>query len=131
MAERRSAERRIFEKRPAEPSPKRDRRAEERRESPRIPMQFLVRDIDEGGSYQEREGDLSVGGIHWRGRYPPEGKHVEVRFRLPGVPKEIRARCEIIRIEQEGGGIGFHVRFTELSVESELAIARFIDEHAR
>jgi len=90
-------------------------------------MQFLVRDLAEGGSYQEREGDLSVGGIYWAGRYPPEGAEVEVRFRLPQEAKEIRAQAEIIRIDQGDGGIGFHVRFTELDIESELAIARFLD----
>jgi uncharacterized protein (TIGR02266 family) len=91
-------------------------------------MHFLVRDMEEGGSYQEREGDLSLGGIFWKGRYPPEGTRVEVRFRLPQIPREVRAHGEIIRIEDEGGDIGFHVRFTELDVESELTIARFLEE---
>jgi hypothetical protein len=127
MAERRSTERRIIEKRPADVAPRRDRRAEERRESPRVPMVFLVRDLEEGGSYVEAHGDLSLGGLYWTGRYPPEGKAVDVRFRIPRVPREIRARGEIIRIEQEGGGVGFHVRFTDLDVDSELEIARFLD----
>lgn len=127
MAERRASERRIVEKRPSDPKPSRDRRGGERRDSPRVPMHFLVRDLREGGSYQEREGDLSLGGIRWSGRYPPEGTEVEVRFRLPRTPREIRARGEIIRLEQEDGGIGFHVRFTELEVESELTIARFLE----
>src|SRR5579863_4892572 len=120
MAERRASERRVIEKRPTDAEVSRDRRGGERRDSPRVPMQFLVRDSREGGSYQEREGDLSLGGIHWKGRYPPEGSEVEVRFRLPRTPREIRARGEIIRLEEDGGGIGFHVRFTELDVESEL-----------
>jgi hypothetical protein len=90
-------------------------------------MTFLVRDVAEGGSYQERQGDLSVGGIHWTAKFNPEGSEVEVRFRLPREPKEIRARGEIIRLEAEGGGIGFHVRFTHLDVEGELAIARYLE----
>ena len=93
-------------------------------------MTFLVRDLEEGGSYHEREGDLSIGGIYWTGRYPPQGSLVEVRFRLSGVSKEIRAKAEIIRLSERGGGIGFHVRFTEVDLDSELAIARFIDEAA-
>jgi hypothetical protein len=102
-------------------------RNDERRVSPRVPMTFLVRDLAEGGSYLEREGDLSLGGIYWKGRYPPFGTQVEVRFRLPGVPKEIRARGEIIRVMEKGRELDFHVRFTDLDVADELAMARHID----
>src|SRR5688572_17746884 len=93
-----------------------DQRGDERRDSPRVPMRFLVRDVVEGGSYLEREGDLSLGGIYWKGKYPPFGTQVEVRFRLPGVPKEIRARGEIIRVMEKGHDLDFHVRFVELDV---------------
>jgi hypothetical protein len=101
---------------------------DERRDSPRVSMQFLLRDVAEGGSYVEREGDLSIGGIYWRGKYPPHGTDVEVRFRLAGVPKEIRAKGEIIRVMDRGNNIDFHVRFVELDVAAELAIARHIDD---
>lgn len=94
-----------------------------------MPMHFLVRDIAEGGSYVERDGDLALGGIYFKGKYPSVGKEVEVRFRLPGVPKEVRAKGEIIRVADQGGkGIDFHVRFVELDVESELAIAKHLDD---
>lgn len=106
-------------------------RGDERRESPRVPMTFLVRDVVEGGSYLEREGDLSLGGIYWKGKYPPFGTQVEVRFRLPGVPKEIRAAGEIIRVMEKGHDLDFHVRFTELDVADELAMARHIDAYSR
>lgn len=109
--------------------PKKPIKDDERRDSPRVPMTFLVRDITEGGSYVEREGDLSLGGIYWHGKYPPFGTGVEVRFRLPGVAKEIRAKGEIIRVMEKGGqNIDFHVRFTELDVQSELAIAKHLDD---
>jgi hypothetical protein len=114
--------------------PKRDekteaqRRAEERRDSPRVAMTFLLRDLGEKDSeWVEREGDISLGGIYWKGKTPSHGTNVEVRFRLTGVPKEIRANGEIIRVLDQGNNIDFHVRFTELEVESELAIARFLD----
>lgn len=112
---------------------KSDRRAtdDERRDSPRVPMKFLLRDVTEGGSYVEREGDLSLGGIYWKGKYPPHGTDVEVRFRLAGVPKEVRAKGEIIRVMDRGNNIDFHVRFVELEVSSELAIAKYLDEVTR
>ncbi len=101
---------------------------DDRRESIRVPMTFLVRDVTEGGEYVEREGDLSLGGIYWKGKSPSFGTQVEVRFRLSGVPKEIKANGEIIRVKETGRDIHFHVRFTELDVESELAIAKFLDD---
>ncbi len=110
---------------------RKDARKDERRQSPRVPMTFLVRDVVEGGSYLEREGDLSLGGIYWKGRYPPFGTQVEVRFRLPGVPKEIRARAEIIRVMETGHDLDFHVRFLELDVADELAMARHIENVTR
>ena len=131
MAERRNDERRGDADKVPEPiSRKKERRdTDDRRDSPRVPMHFLLRDIAEGGSYVEREGDLAIGGIFWKGKYAALGTEVEVRFRLTGVPKEIRAKGEIIRVEDKGKGLDFHVRFTELDVMSELAIAKFIDEH--
>jgi hypothetical protein len=105
------------------------KKKEERRDSPRVAMTFLVRDVGlKDGEWEQWVGDLSLGGIHWRGKSAPHGTLVDVRFRLPGVPKEVRCAGEIIRVKAEGQGIDFHVRFTELDVESELAIAKFLDE---
>lgn len=102
---------------------------DERRDSPRVPMTFLVRDVGlRDGEWEERQGDLSLGGISWRGKTAPHGTEVDVRFRLPLVPKEVRARGEILRVKAAGVGIDFHLRFTELDVRSELAIARYLDE---
>lgn len=102
---------------------------DERRDSPRVPMAFLLRDITkDDGEWVEREGDLSLGGIYWRGKTAPHGTQVEVRFRLAGVPKEIRCNGEIIRVMDKGQNIDFHVRFTELDVASELAIAKHLDD---
>jgi uncharacterized protein (TIGR02266 family) len=124
------AERRKNDTKPARPSQP-DQRNEDRRDSIRVPMKFLVRDVSEGGSYVEREGDLSLGGIYWRGKTAPFGTEVEVRFRLTGVPKEVKAKGEIIRVKEVGGDVDFHVRFTELDVESELAVARFLEDAAK
>ena len=92
-------------------------------------MKFLIRDLKDDTGWHEREGDLALGGIAWRGKYPAMGSDVEVRFRLPAVPREIRAKGEIIRVVQKTGSIDFHVRFTELDLQSELAIARFLDQN--
>ena len=46
-------------------------------------------------------------------------------------PKEIRAKGEIIRVMDKGHNLDFHVRFTELDVDSELAIARHVEAWER
>lgn len=103
---------------------------DERRESPRVPMTFLVRGATSRDSeWEERSGDLSLGGIYWKGTTAPAGMEVEVRFRLPAVTNELRARGEIIRVRAAGQGIDFHVRFTALELDAEMAIAKFLDEH--
>ncbi len=105
------------------------KRYDDRRDSPRVPMTFLLRDAARSETeWVERDGDLSLGGVYWRGKTPPFGSRVEVRFRLKGIPKEIRTFGEIIRILDTGSNLDFHVRFTELDVSTELSIARFLDE---
>jgi hypothetical protein len=106
---------------------------DDRRESPRVPMSFLVREVgNDAGEWEERDGDLSLGGISWSGKTPPLlGRDVDVRFRLPGVPKEQRVRGEIIRLTPNARGLEFSLRFTELETPIELAIARYLDEHLK
>ena len=130
MPEKRSKERRGDAKLSDPIDRKSERRNDDRRDSPRVPMKFLLRDLKDDTGWHEREGDISLGGISWRGKYPAMGHDVEVRFRLPGTPREIRASGEIIRVVQQTGSIDFHVRFTELDIRAELAIARFLDQEA-
>jgi hypothetical protein len=92
-------------------------------------MTFLIRDEgNASAAWEEHPGDLSLGGIAYRGRTPPHGATVDVRFRLTGVPKEINCKGEFIRVVDQGRTIEFRVRFTELSAEGELAIAKYLDE---
>jgi hypothetical protein len=102
---------------------------EDRRDSDRVPMTFLVRDAgNDTGEWEERAGDLSLGGIAWKGRTEPLGKEVDVRFRLPGTPRELRARGEIIRLKAIDQGLYFQVRFLEIDTPTELAIARYLQD---
>ncbi len=102
---------------------------DDRRDSPRVPMTFLVRDSNhDEGEWEEREGDLGLGGISWVGKTAPLGQGVDVRFRLPGVPKELRAQGEIIRVKADDSRLHFQLRFAELDLESELAIAKYLDD---
>jgi uncharacterized protein (TIGR02266 family) len=99
----------------------------DRRDSLRVPIRFLVRETALGGSFEERSGNLSLGGVFFTEPHPPYGSHVEIRLLLPGLKQDLRVAGEILRVSREGGAFGAHVRFQDLPLESELAIARFLE----
>lgn len=103
----------------------------DRRESQRVPIRLMVRDATLGGSFDERAGNLALGGVYFVEGHPPFGTRVEVRFLLPGATEEIQAVGEILRVSREGKAFGAHVRFQDLPLEAELAIARFLEGEAK
>jgi uncharacterized protein (TIGR02266 family) len=103
----------------------------DRRDSPRVPMRFLVRRAGETGDFEARQGDLSIGGFAWHGSAWEAGARVEVRFILPGAADELQARGEVVRVDSGPQGPISRVRFVELPVEVEMRIARYLDELAR
>lgn len=101
--------------------------AEDRRDSKRVPVRLLVRDLGVGGSFEERSGNLALGGVYFTEGHPPVGNRVEVRFRIPGSDEELRATGRVLRITRGGGAFGAHVRFEELPLAQELALARWLE----
>jgi uncharacterized protein (TIGR02266 family) len=103
----------------------------DRRDSPRVPMKILVRQVELGGSFEERVGDIGLGGAFFEERTLPVGRRVELRFRLPGREHEVRCQGEVLRVSREPEERpGAHVKFLDLPTDIELAIARFIDDQA-
>lgn len=99
-------------------------RPHDRRDSPRVPFRFLARCARDGEPFEETRGDLSIGGVFWGTSHEPHAPEVEVRVILPGEHNEIHARGQIVGRRDTG----FHIRFTALATDDELAIARYIDE---
>ncbi len=99
---------------------------DERRESDRVPIELLVRDATLGGSFEPYTGNLALGGVWFDAFHPPVGSRVEIRFLVPGGREEIRALGEVLRISREGPRFGAHVKFVEIPLEAELAIARYL-----
>ncbi len=106
-------------------------KAEDRRDSPRIPMRLKVRREGSSGDFEQHDGDLSLGGCAWPGEGWEQGARVEVRFRLPILPDEVEATGEVLQVAPGGNGPSARVRFVDLPVESELAIARHLDDVQR
>ncbi len=98
----------------------------DRRDSQRVPLHLLVRDAALGGSFEDREGNLGIGGVFFDAPHPPVGSHLELRFLIPGAPEEIHAVGEVLRVSREGIRFGAHLKFVDISLDDELAIARFL-----
>jgi hypothetical protein len=96
----------------------------DRRDSARIDIDLLVRELSLGGSFETRAGNLGLGGVYFEALHPPAGERFEVRLLLPGSRDEIKARAELLRVSREGERFGAHLRFVDLPLEAELAIAR-------
>lgn len=100
----------------------------ERRDSHRVPVRLLVRDSALGGSFEPFDGNLGIGGVYFEAPHPPAGSRLELRFLVPGAPEEVRALGEVLRISREEDRFGAHVKFLEIPLEAELAIARYLQE---
>ena len=99
---------------------------DERRESDRVPIELLVRDETLGGSFEPYAGNLALGGVWFDAFHPPVGSRVEIRFLVPGERAEVRAVGEVLRISREGARFGAHVKFVDIPLDAELAIARYL-----
>ena len=100
----------------------------ERRDSTRVPIQLLVRDGGVGGSFEPYVGNLGIGGVYFEASHPPVGGRVELRFLVPGAREEVRVVGEVLRVSREGPRFGAHVKFVEIPLDAELAIARFLQQ---
>ena len=100
------------------------KRPQDRRDSPRVPFRFLARCAVDGEAFEETRGDLSTGGVFWGTSHQTHAGEVEVRVVLPGEHSEIHARGQIVGRRESG----YHIKFTALGTDDELAIARYIDE---
>jgi hypothetical protein len=104
------------------------RPGDDRRESPRVPMRIRVRRDNTSLAFDSREGNISLGGFAWFGAALSVGQKVEARFTLPGSAEELQVRGEVIHVGHGSRGSSAHVRFLDLPVETEMLIARYLDD---
>ncbi len=100
----------------------------DRRESPRVSMRIRVRRAGSSQAFDSREGNISLGGFAWFGAALSVGTKVEARFTLPGSSDELQVNGEVLHVGHGSRGTSAHVRFLNLPVETEMLIARYLDE---
>lgn len=91
-------------------------------------MRIRVRRENTSLPFDSREGNISLGGFAWFGAALSVGTKVEARFTLPGSSEELQVRGEVLHVGHGSRGTSAHVRFLDLSAETELLIARYIDD---
>lgn len=101
---------------------------EERRDSLRLPIRLLARDVALGGSFEPYDGNLALGGVYFEAAHPPAGGRIEVRFLVPGADEEVRALGEVLRVSRAGPRFGAHLKFVDIPLDAELAIARWLQQ---
>ncbi|MBK7857781.1 MAG: PilZ domain-containing protein [Archangiaceae bacterium] len=103
---------------------------EERRASGRAPLRLWVVDPGETGVPTVYEGEVGLGGASWWTRYPPIAAEVDIHFRLPE-GFETKTRAKVLRVLDDGQDHRVQVRFTDLPVKVELALARYLEAKVR
>ena len=107
-----------------------ERRMGDRRDSHRVSIAI---EVSEGNkAFERHEGNISIGGIFFQKPLDlPTGAVVQLRFTLPDTDKELLVKGEVVEITAVGTPQekGTRVRFTGLDLESEMLIARYLDEH--
>ncbi len=127
MTERRIGSRRTRDLVPEPLTRKRERRGDERRDSPRREIALDVR--ESGRKSRSCMGDLSVGGASYVTALPPEGNSVELLFHVPTYVGPIIANAVVVARQQlDPVSMQVSVVFIDLDVEAELAIAEWFDQ---
>ncbi|MFN7132932.1 MAG: PilZ domain-containing protein [Myxococcales bacterium] len=99
--------------------------ASERRRDRRIAVELWIEAEADDELYFHRAANLSVGGAFFDKTIPePVGKVVLLRFTLPGAPREISCRGEIVSAQ----GLGMGVKFVDLKDADREAIETLLDK---
>ena len=126
MTERRARTRRTRALVPEPLTRKRERREDERRDSPRKEIALDVR--EPGHRARSCTGDLSIGGAAFVTTAPPAGDSVELLFTIPTFTGPIIASAVVVARRGLATGTQVSVVFVDLDVEAELAIAQWFDD---
>lgn len=100
--------------------------SDERRASPRIPVEMWVEESTERELYFQRGANISVGGLYLQQTIPhPKGTRVNLRFTLPGEENPVEVKGEIVNVSPDEP-LGMGVKFLDLRDVDRLRIEHFV-----
>ena len=100
---------------------------EERRASPRIPVEMWVEESTARELYFQRGANISAGGIFLERTIPhARGTHVTLRFTLPGDAAPVEVKGEIVNVGEANEELGMGVKFLAIDDADRERIERFI-----
>jgi uncharacterized protein (TIGR02266 family) len=101
---------------------------DERRSSPRIPVEMWVEESTDRELYFQRGANISAGGIFLERTIPhSKGTIVNLQFTLPEDSVPIRVKGEIVNVGDATGELGMGVKFLDLKDEDLRRIEEFIE----
>ena len=101
---------------------------DERRSSPRIPVEMWVEESTDRELYFQRGANISAGGIFLERTIPhSKGTIVNLQFTLPDDSVPIKVKGEIVNVGDATGELGMGVKFLDLKDEDLHRIEEFIE----
>jgi uncharacterized protein (TIGR02266 family) len=102
-------------------------RTEERRASPRIPVEMWVEESTDRELYFQRGANISAGGIFLERTIPhARGTHVTLRFTLPGDATPLEVKGEIVNVGESNEELGMGVKFVDIGDADRERIEQYI-----
>ncbi|MEW5738874.1 MAG: PilZ domain-containing protein [Myxococcota bacterium] len=105
---------------------KRERRGDDRRDSPRRQVALDVR--EPGKKSRSCVGNLSIDGAAFVTTTPPAGDVVELMFSVPTYVGPIVTRGHVVGRTGLSAGIQVSVVFPDIDVEAQLAVAEWLQQ---
>jgi hypothetical protein len=104
-----------------------DRRAADRRETPRVPLELWMEEMAGDDVYFRRTGNLSEGGVFFDRAIPHAlGTVVTLKFALPGDKEMVVARGKVVAAANVDAGLGMGVKFISVEGDGQKRIRTYL-----
>jgi hypothetical protein len=104
---------------------RRQRRAEDRRDSVRVRVRLEVREGE--GRFEERIGNLGIEGAYFESPVRAWAGPLELRFPVLGTHRQVTAAARIVGVSLlASGDLGLHCQFIDLPAMDQFALARVL-----
>jgi hypothetical protein len=105
-----------------------DRRAKDRRGTPRVALELWMEEVSGEDVYFRRTGNVGEGGVYFDKAIPHVlGTMVTLKFSLPGDKELVIARGEVVSNAGTPTGLGMGVKFITIEGDGQRRLRDYID----